>query len=339
MALDASVVICTRDRAAQLRAALESACALRIPPGTAWELLVVDNGSGDSTAETALSFASRLPLRLVSEPVPSLCPARNRGAAEAKGRYLCWIDDDVLLDPDWLAAYLAAFRNHPEAAIFGGRILPRLDPPAPAWFARRMYEWPVANLVALRDMGDEESPVALEGGRLPWGANYAIRAEEQKLYAYKPEIGFSPRHVRRTGEETDLIYRILRDGGSGWWVPDCRVRHVIPAERQTLAYLEFYFEQAGRTAAWLEEHFPGDNANAVYGRPAFDVMPDPVLRLVAAGSGLVSRAAALAGLERAALRFRARGAYYGGVAGHRHDRTEPARRLTGAGAPRIEEVR
>ena len=139
--VDLSLVVCTRNRASSLRAMLESACVLRVPPGAAWELIVVDNGSSDETAETALSFADRLPLRLVREPVAGLCPARNRGSAEAAGLWICWTDDDVLLDPGWLAAWLDAFERHPEASVLGGHILPRPAEPAPAWFRRNMRRW------------------------------------------------------------------------------------------------------------------------------------------------------------------------------------------------------
>src|SRR5688572_3945090 len=147
-AIDVSVIVCTRNRAGRLRVLLESACGLAVPPDLAWELLVIDNGSGDDTAAVASAFSGRLPLRHVREPVIGLCAARNRGVAEARGRYLCWADDDVRLDPCWLAAYAEAFARHPDAAIFGGRILPELEPPLAGWFARHMYEWPLANVVA-----------------------------------------------------------------------------------------------------------------------------------------------------------------------------------------------
>jgi len=316
--LDLSVIVCTRNRAGRLRAMLESACALAVPPDLAWELLVVDNGSGDDTAAVAAAFAGRLPLRLVREPVAGLCPARNRGVGEARGRHICWTDDDVLLDPAWLGAYAEAFRRHPEAAIFGGRILPELEPPAPAWFARSTQAWPVANLVAYRDMGDEESRIALAGGNIPWGANFAVRGDEQRRYLYNVELGFSPHHMR-TGEECDVVYRIVTAGGTGWWVPDAIVRHVIPAERQTRAYILHYFDQAGRTAAFLHDRFPGDNANAVFGPPAFARMSPSMLRAASAAARFISAAALACGMAGLGLRFLARRGFYRGVAAHRRE--------------------
>jgi glucosyl-dolichyl phosphate glucuronosyltransferase len=325
MALDATVIVCTRNRARRLRAMLDSACGLSVPAGLGWELLVVDNGSSDGSADVARRFSDRLPLRLVDEPVAGLCLARNRGVAEAQGRYMIWTDDDVLLDPGWLCAYAEAFRRHPEAAVFGGRILPVLEPPAPAWFERSLHAWPISSVVAYRDMGDRESMIALEDGRMPWGANFAVRAAEQKRHLYNLEIGFSPHH-KRTGEETDVIYRILKAGGSGWWVPASIVRHVIPAERQTRAYVVDFFDQAGRTVAFLHDRFPGANAVAVHGPPPLARLGPSVLRLAAAAAGLVSAAARFAGLHGPSLRFLARRGYYLGLAAHRRgSRAQPVR--------------
>ncbi len=137
-----SVVVCTRNRAASLDALLDTASRLRIPARTAWEVIIVDNGSTDETAEVVRRHAGQLPIRRVEEPRIGLSHARNRGIAEARGRYLCWTDDDVRLDPDWLAGYVAAFDRHPDAAVFGGPILPQVEPPTPSWFARCSDCWP-----------------------------------------------------------------------------------------------------------------------------------------------------------------------------------------------------
>jgi hypothetical protein len=160
--------------------------------------------------------------------------------------------------------------------------------------------------------------LSLEGGRIPWGANFAVRADVQKRYAFNVELGFSPGH-RRTGEETDLIYRILRDGGHGWWVPEAVVRHVIAPERQTLDYLDRYYDQAGRTSAWLRDHFPGDNANEASATPLILRLGDIAVGLAATAYILIARAFAFAGPNLFALRFRARAAYCRGILAHRRE--------------------
>jgi glycosyltransferase involved in cell wall biosynthesis len=256
--VDVTVIICTRNRADQLGKVLESACHLSIPPDLSWELIVVDNGSSDNSSELARGYSGRLPLRTVREERPGLSIARNRGTAEARGNYICWTDDDVLLDPGWLSAYVTAFHKRPEAAVFGGRIVPALESPTPAWFAAAQHTWPITTVLSKRDFSGEISPATFEQGHAPYGANFAVRALEQKQYQYSSDLGVSPLH-RRVGEETDLIYRILKAGGRGWWVPEASVTHVIPPRRQTLRYVYEYFFLTGETSAHLSCERPNDN--------------------------------------------------------------------------------
>jgi glucosyl-dolichyl phosphate glucuronosyltransferase len=289
---DISVIICTRNRAAQLGAVLTSMVEMVKPAGIDWEICIVDNGSTDHTAEVVESFAGRLPIRRVREDLAGLSNARNRGVAEAAGRYLCWTDDDVLVDPQWLAAYAAAFEQFPTAAIFGGRILPSLEPPTPAWFAENAGEWPLTSLLAARDLGDETTPLSFEGDKVPWGANFAVRAEEQRRCLYDPRLGVSP-NQKRLGEETEVMYRLFQQGAEGRWVPGAKVHHIIPQRRQSYDYVHEYFFAMGETLAYLESVSPGDN----------HMRPDPATPSPVAGSDwLLHRRRAMAWLRYAAAR-------------------------------------
>jgi len=267
-----SVIICTRNRAAQLGEVLDSFCQLMVPPGLRWELIVVDNGSTDRTADVVAGYSARLPVRCLREDRPGISNARNLGVSEARGDYICWTDDDVLLDPRWLAAYVEAFRRHPEAAVFGGRIHPVLAPPTPEWFAKAKDKWPITTVLAARDFGDEVTPVTLEGGRTPYGANFAIRAIEQREQLYNANIGASPTQSR-IGEETDVIHRVIRGGGTGWWVPDSEVQHIIQPQRQTLRYIFRYYRITGESFAYLQDRQPDDTYFV-----AFEDAPTPTIK-------------------------------------------------------------
>ena len=72
-----SVIMCTRNRAEQLRRVLLTAVAMK-KPDVEWEFLLIDNGSTDNTAEVVASVAGLLPIRHILEPEAGL--SRGRGA-------------------------------------------------------------------------------------------------------------------------------------------------------------------------------------------------------------------------------------------------------------------
>lgn len=131
-----SPVLCTRNRAGQLRCTLASATRMRIPDGLAREFVLVDNGSTDHTADVVADFDGLLPIRRVVELVPGLSNARNCGLAAARGDYICWTDDDMIIDANWLAARTEAFARHPEATVFGAVIAPVFERQPPQWWLR-----------------------------------------------------------------------------------------------------------------------------------------------------------------------------------------------------------
>jgi glycosyltransferase involved in cell wall biosynthesis len=239
-----TVAICTWNRAPLLRRALASLAALEIPPEVRLELLVVDNGSSDETPALLREHAGALPLRAVCEPQPGLSHARNRAAAEAQGELILWIDDDVEVEPGWLAAYLEASRRHGDASFFGGAALPWFEQPPPEWIAESWEE--IADAFSIRVLPPE--PARIQPWRLPVGANFAVRSEAQRRHAYDPRLG-RRRGEWTSGEETALLRRLLADGETGWWVPDARVRHWIPSERLAEPHLRRIWFGQGRERA------------------------------------------------------------------------------------------
>jgi glycosyltransferase involved in cell wall biosynthesis len=254
-----TVAICTWNRSALLRATLERMTQLVTPPSVSWELLVVDNNSTDDTRAVVADFDGRLPVRYLFEPVPGKSNACNRAASEAQGEYILWTDDDVLVAPDWIEAYCRAFARWPDAAVFGGRILPWFAGTPPAWLVRGFHL--VEHAFAALDLGPE--PLPLGGDRLPFGANMAIRAKEQRVHRYNPSLGPRPGSGLR-GEEITLVREMLEAGASGWWVPEARVEHYIPEHRQTVEFLKVYYRGWGE---WLAQSDSGTGTRVVLGRP------------------------------------------------------------------------
>jgi glycosyltransferase involved in cell wall biosynthesis len=305
-----TVIVCTRNRAEQLRSMLESATHIETPGAISWELLVVDNGSADHTSEIVESFARRLPIRRVSEPTPGLSNARNRGVSEANGEYICWTDDDVLIDPHWLAGYAEAFVRHPEAAYFGGPIELVLEEPTPTWFKRNRAL--LGPILAERQFGDVPIRFDPAARVIPYGANYAVRAREQRLHTYDPNLGVSPTQ-RRLGEEITLLAAIHEAGGIGWWVPNARVRHIISTHRQTMEHLAEYRRAAGETAAYLAERDQGAIPGAMRRISAWPFRGAPLLWCLMSGHLVLHRLSSWFGWSSASLRHYLRYSYCAGA--------------------------
>lgn len=116
-----SAIIIVRDGEAFIREAIESIVA---QDGPATELIVVDDGSTDGTAEVARSFGTRA--RLVTHPGNAnlgMSASRNLGIAEAHGRYVAFLDADDVWLPGKSAEQVAILDFEPATAMVYGRTL------------------------------------------------------------------------------------------------------------------------------------------------------------------------------------------------------------------------
>ncbi|MBK8768254.1 MAG: glycosyltransferase family 2 protein [Burkholderiaceae bacterium] len=244
MTIKLTVAICTWNRADLLSQTL-SELSLATPPQQGWEVVVVNNKCTDTTDEVIARFQDSLPLRRVYEGEPGLSNARNAALDNARGAYIVWTDDDILMSRNWLTAYETAFASWPQAAVFGGPIRPWFDGQPPDWLASVIDQ--IGSVYGVRDLAAE--PCALElPGKLPYGANYAVRTLEQRLHRYDAALGRKGKGGA-LGEETAVLTAIMKKGGTGRWIPQASVRHFIPRDHQTLQYLRAYYTLCGRTQA------------------------------------------------------------------------------------------
>ncbi len=111
-----SAIVSTFDRAELLGQMLESLCNQTLPSNQ-FEVVVVDDGSRDTTAEVVRGFGQRLPIRYSYQRNAGLASARNHGLFLARGELALFLDDDDLADPGLLKAHVLAHRRHPEPRI------------------------------------------------------------------------------------------------------------------------------------------------------------------------------------------------------------------------------
>jgi glycosyltransferase involved in cell wall biosynthesis len=273
-----TVAICTWNRCRLLHKTLARLAYVGVPEGVAREVLVVNNNCTDDTNEIAASFSSTLPLRLVFEPTPGLSNARNTALRHAAGDYIVWIDDDVLVDEEWLPSLAEAVRRHPDAAAFGGPI----DP----WFPVDPDPVLLSVFPALRrgfcglDYGPR--PFALSPAQPLFGANMTYSLRATRDLAFNPALGRTG-GTEFGGDDTEFLARVHAGGGAVMWVPGMRVRHYVDPARMTLSYLRQFSFDRGRSATRMAPAYDGPH---LWGAPRW-----------------LWRAAAQRYLQYAALRF------------------------------------
>jgi glycosyltransferase involved in cell wall biosynthesis len=114
-----SVIVPVRNGAASLPPLLRSIAAQTLARDR-FEVIVVDNGSTDGTAEVAADHGAEV----VSEPVPNRSRARNRGASVARAPLYAFTDADCVADSRWLEALL---RCAPSAPLVAGEVKLRVS--------------------------------------------------------------------------------------------------------------------------------------------------------------------------------------------------------------------
>jgi GT2 family glycosyltransferase len=203
-------------------------------------------------------------VRYEFQPRQGLSHARNAGIAASRAALLAFTDDDVRAEPDWVAAVVRAFDEHPEAAAVGGRVLPVWPAPPPGWLTRDHWA-----PLALLDHGpapltvDAERPICLIG------ANLAVRRalfEEIGVF----ETGFQ--RVKDTIgslEDHEFMLRLLAAGRRAVYDPRIVIHAEIQPNRLERSYHRRWHSGHGHFHALLRsEHMERTRRGTVLGVPA-----------------------------------------------------------------------
>ena len=142
-----SVIICTHNRSHFLPGVIAEVRAQDYSK-EAFEIIVIDNGSTDNTADVVNEVSSEpgVSIHYALEPRRGVTFARNRGAKIAQFPYLAYLDDDCSVQPDWLSALMQGFNLDDDVAVVGGRVV--LDwshTKRPTWLGPDLEPWLAEN--------------------------------------------------------------------------------------------------------------------------------------------------------------------------------------------------
>jgi len=177
-----------RDTIADCLAAIRA--QVRLEPGEL-ELIVVDDGSTDGSAEAASGLADKV-IRLESNR--GAAAARNRGAGEARGNLLVFVDADVYLEPNALSLFKRLFEERPAISAAVGRYTERPAAPGLVNFYHN----------AFTRFHHDLSPPEIDWF---WGALSAVKKD-----AFERAGGFDERYQGASAEDMEFGGALVRAG-------------------------------------------------------------------------------------------------------------------------------
>lgn len=177
-----------------------------------WEVVLVDNGSTDRTAEMLRDFADNtaMDIKLAFEARPGLAVARNCGIRNSRGALLAFTDDDCYPAPDFLTRVTERLSDS-DLAYCGGQVL--------------LFD-PTDRPITIQTRNEPLHIPAdkfLQSGFIH-GANMAFKRERIiEVCGFDERLGAGT--FFKSGEDTDLLRRLAWNGGKGYFDPAIRVEH------------------------------------------------------------------------------------------------------------------
>lgn len=229
----ASVVVPTFNRAALLPKVLQA--LMEQDYDGKYEILVVDDGSRDATPYVLEEWARRHPswLRVFRQDNAGPARARNRGAVEAGGQFLAFIDDDCVAENSWLRRLERALEEAGAAAV-GGAVINREE----TWVGRYINRERVIDHVVAPD-GTVKELITCNAG---------VRAD-----IFSRLGGFDEAIRVAGGEDTEFSLRLRAAGLRIVSAPTARVHHDSRVDLS--GYLRMIYRH-GRGRRRLGEQFP-----------------------------------------------------------------------------------
>ena len=228
-----SIIICSYNRADYITGALSS-----LYEGNAslqdFEVIFVDNNSSDKSLQIANEWRAAHPLgnfTITSETRQGASYARNTGSKIAKGQWLCFMDDDAVAFPDFVANIIKHTQKKPTVVGFGGKIIPKYIPERPVWMS-----YYVSSLVGNFDYSPV--PCAFKKGKYPLESNMIIKKSVfDQVGGFNTTLPGVVGTLRIGGEGKELFYKVIGLGEEIYYDPSIIVYHVVETKKLTKEYL------------------------------------------------------------------------------------------------------
>lgn len=221
-----------------------------------WEYLLIDNAS-DEPLQTRVDISWHPNARHIREETRGLTPARLRGIREAQNEILVFVDDDNVLDGDYLEQVIKIADQYSMIGAWGGQRRPVFELQPPAWTRRH---WGHLALSEFDHDSWSNRPELAE--TMPNGAGLCVRKSVADYYVRLHDEGKRAFVMDRNGSslisggDVDLASCACDLGMGVGLFAGLKLGHLIPAERLTEEYLLRLAEGIGYSGAILDSFRP-----------------------------------------------------------------------------------
>jgi glucosyl-dolichyl phosphate glucuronosyltransferase len=235
-----SIIIPTAGRPVAIKTAIHSLLALT-PEQFDAEIIVVDNNTSADLSADLFAFCGLLSgkVKYIREQSPGLTAARHRGAMEAKGNLLTFIDDDVEVSSSWLSTIQQGFADS-DVGMVGGPSIPKFTCSIPVWFwdfiEPTAYGGWMSTWLSLLDIGQDVMDI---NPNYIFGLNFSIRKDVMlSCGGFHPDL--VPKALQRwQGDgETGLTMKVNDSKYRAVYLRDAMLLHLCSADRLNVAYFQ-----------------------------------------------------------------------------------------------------
>lgn len=240
-----SVIICTHNPRRDYLDRVINSLKIQTLPKAEWEFLLIDNAS-DSILSTEIDITWHPQGRHIREDNLGLTAARLRAFKEAVNEIIVFVDDDNVIEENYLKNTAEILQLNPYIGAIGGKSIAEFETEPEYWF----HELGIS--LGCRDLGEEIKVCSwtqkdIENKKYPdfapIGAGLVLRKTAFATYFQRIQNNIDGLSLGRTGkkltsgEDNDIVMTLLESGWSIGYFPQLKLTHLIPKNRLTKEYL------------------------------------------------------------------------------------------------------
>lgn len=225
-----SIVLCTRNPKPEYLGRVLAAIDGQTVPTAEREVVVVDSASHPPLSDREITWPAGTRIEPLDQP--GVARARIAGVEAVRGDWIVFVDDDNVLDSDYLEQASAIIARHPDIALFCGRISGEFEAPPPEWLGDFYRQ------LAIIDFPQDSWANKWDPAKIPcWTAGMCIRSDVAKAYCDHVRNDPFVVAIKTRTEDVYLVMHTVMNGHTAGLFHRLHLTHLISRDRMTVDYL------------------------------------------------------------------------------------------------------